>query len=324
MAKNNVFGPVSSRRLGQSLGIDPILGIDASSVKICNWNCVYCQLGRTRPMTNARLEYVPLQALLDEAREVLSRFAPGEIDWVTVVGSGEPTLYCRLGELLRGLKALTDLPIAVITNGSLLYLPEVRDALLAADAVLPSLDAGNPHLYRRINRPLGELTFQRLVEGLIAFRQVYPGKLWVEVMLIQEVNDSPEELAEIAIWLAKIRPDRVDITLPTRPPAEPWVQPASPASVLAAEAVLGRQAHGVSEVVPDLQIQPGENLCDTILALVTRHPVPVDDLENALGPGGITRMRAALQELQHTGQAHIIERLGRRYLTAAEAYYAAP
>ena len=322
MKQRYVFGPVSSRRLGQSLGIDPILGIDTIPLKTCNWNCVYCQLGRSRPMTNERREYVPLDALLEEAACALSRFAPGEIDWVTVVGSGEPTLYIRLGDLLRGLKALAPMPVAVITNGSLLYQPEVREALLSADAVLPSLDAGSPDLYRRVNRPLGELTFQRLVDGLMAFREMYTGSLWVEVMLLQDLNDSPEALAEIGAWLAQIRPDRVDITLPTRPPAEPWVRPASAKNVLRAERLLGQAARCVPERSLDLHIKPGADLGAVILALVTRHPVPVDELERTLGADDGARLHAALQELLGSGQALFVERLGRRYLTAAGAYYA--
>ena len=142
-----VFGPVPSRRLGQSLGIDTI------PLKTCNWNCVYCQLGRTRPLTNTRREYIPCQDILTEVQQALSAHQPGEIDWVTFVGSGEPTLHSMLGGLIEQVKKLCDLPVAVITNGALLFLSKVRTELAVADAVLPSLDAGNPRLYRKINRP---------------------------------------------------------------------------------------------------------------------------------------------------------------------------
>ena len=115
-----VFGPVPSRRLGQSLGIDPI------PLKTCNWNCVYCQLGRTQPLTNQRKDYFPPQEILAEVRQSLDAHQPGEIDWVTFVGSGEPLLHASIGWLVRQVKKITELPVAVITNGSLLYLPEVR------------------------------------------------------------------------------------------------------------------------------------------------------------------------------------------------------
>ena len=168
---NYVFGPVPSRRLGQSLGIDPI------PHKTCNWNCVYCQLGRTQPLTNARLAYYPPEEILAEVKHALANLSPDEIDWITFVGSGEPILHSEMGFLIREVKAMTPLPVAIITNGSLLYLPEVRTDLSMADAVMPSLDVGNAQLYRKLNRPHGEVTFERLVDGLTAFRDEYQGKL---------------------------------------------------------------------------------------------------------------------------------------------------
>ena len=173
-----VFGPVPSRRLGQSLGIDPV------PLKTCNWNCVYCQLGRTRPLTNERKNYFPPEDIVAQVQEAMETHKPGEIDWVTFVGSGETTLHAGLGLMIWRVKSLTQLPVAVITNGSLLYLPDVREELAAADAVLPTLDAGNARLYQKINRPHPEITFERIKEGLSAFRKEYQGKLWVEVMLI--------------------------------------------------------------------------------------------------------------------------------------------
>ena len=147
-----VFGPVPSRRLGQSLGVDTI------PLKTCNWNCVYCQLGRSEPLINERREYVPREIIMAEVKETLQNHRPGEIDWVTFVGSGEPTLHSGIGWLIRQVKAFTDIPVAVITNGSLLYLPAVREELAPADAVLPTLDAGSAQLYRQINRPYPALT----------------------------------------------------------------------------------------------------------------------------------------------------------------------
>ena len=178
-----VFGPVPSKRLGQSLGIDPI------PLKTCNWNCVYCQLGRTRPVVLKRSNWVDPETILAQVRDALRDHGPGEIDWVTFVGSGEPALHLGLGDMIREIKRLTHIPVAVITNGSLLYLPEVREALLAADAVMPTLDAGNAELYRRINRPHPEITYERLLDGLLEFRECYTGKLWPEVMLVQGLND---------------------------------------------------------------------------------------------------------------------------------------
>jgi len=141
-----VFGPVPSRRLGRSLGIDPV------PFKTCNWNCVYCQLGRTTPMTNVRREFFPRFEIVAEVADTLAGPAAGEIDWITFVGSGEPLLHAGLGAMIREVKSLTPLPVAVITNGSLLYQRKIQEELMAADAVLPTLDVGSAKLYQTIKR----------------------------------------------------------------------------------------------------------------------------------------------------------------------------
>ena len=228
-----VFGPVPSRRLGQSLGIDTI------PLKTCNWNCIYCQLGRTVPLKSERREYFPRRDILAEVREALAYHQPGEIDWVTFVGSGEPTLHFGLGWLISWVKQLTDLPVAVITNGSLLYRWEVRKDLVMADTVMPLLDAGSADLYRRINRPHPSATFERLVNGLMAFRRDYEGKLCIEVMLVRGLNDSEDALRDIAEVLRQIGPNEVHINLPIRPPAETWVRPSDEEGLMRALSIIG-------------------------------------------------------------------------------------
>jgi wyosine [tRNA(Phe)-imidazoG37] synthetase (radical SAM superfamily) len=166
-----VYGPVPSRRLGQSLGIDPI------PLKTCNWNCVYCQLGRTKPVTNTRACHFPPEVIVEQVKQALNTHKRGEIDWVTFVGSGEPTLHIDIGWMIREVKAFTNLPVAVITNGTLLYQPMVREELAAADAVLPSMDAGTAELYRKINRPHPEITFERHLEGLICIQSGKQGEI---------------------------------------------------------------------------------------------------------------------------------------------------
>lgn len=310
-----VFGPVPSRRLGQSLGIDTI------PLKTCNWNCVYCQLGRTRPLTNERREYVPVDVVLRQVEEALERHEPGAIDWLTFVGSGEPTLHSGMGRLIAGVKELSDLPVAVITNGSLLYLPQVRQALKTADAVLPSLDAGSAQLYRKINRPHPETTFERLVNGMIAFRREYPGKLWVEVMLIQGMNDGEEALRDIAAMLKRIRPDEVHINLPTRPPAETWVQPANEEALLQAVVILSRTARVVHPAEGVFDLGCCDSVLEAILAIITRHPMRQDQLEKALAqwaPGKVNDLRA---ELEASGRAQVVERLGTRFWSAGQSHF---
>ena len=310
-----VFGPVPSRRLGKSLGIDPI------PLKTCNWNCVYCQLGRSVPLKLERAEYVPRQELLTEVKQTLAALGPGEVDWVTFVGSGEPTLHASLGWMIRQVKKITDLPVAVITNGSLLHLPEVREELYVADAVLPTLDAGNARLYKLINRAAPRLTFERHVEGLKLFRRGYAGKLWVEVMLVQGMNDSPEALQELAQVLQSIEPDEIHLTLPTRPPCETWVRPADEAGIRRAEEILGAD---VSVVIPDSsppQAARTGNLADAILGVVTRHPMREKELQVLFSHWSAAQVQEAIRELDDLHKIQSVERGGQSFWSAAGAHY---
>ena len=310
-----VFGPVPSRRLGQSLGIDPI------PLKSCNWNCVYCQLGRTIPMTNERKEYIPSEEILTQVQGALASSRPDEIDWITFVGSGEPTLHSGLGGLIRRVKSLTDKPVAIITNGALFYRREVRQELLAADAVLPSLDAGNPQLYRKVNRPWPDLTFERQIEGLSAFRREYAGKLWVEVMLIQGLNDTEEALREIADVLAVIEPDIVHLGLPTRPPAEAWVQPSDEEGLLRAHAILGEIAHVVHPAAGSFDLSGYDNLADAVMGIITRHPMREDELVKTLERYSPSELKSVLESLIDNNRAQIVTRYGVRFWCASNSYF---
>ncbi len=312
---STVFGPVPSRRLGQSLGIDPI------PAKTCNWNCVYCQLGRTVPLINERKEYIPRPEILAELQDALKAHRAGEIDWITFVGSGEPTLHSGIGWLIRAIKQITPIPVAVITNGSLLYLEEVRRDLLAADAVLPTLDAGNGQLYRKINRPWPEITFERLLDGLKSFSREYQGKLWVEVMLIEGLNDPPQALIEITEILKEIHPDQVHINLPTRPPAEAWVKAPSQEGVLRAISILGEIAHPVSPAEGSFDLSGHASIEEAILDILTRHPVEEKVLQQNIDRYVPGQAGQVLQNLLESGQVQIVERFGDRFWSIARAVY---
>jgi wyosine [tRNA(Phe)-imidazoG37] synthetase (radical SAM superfamily) len=312
---NYVFGPVPSRRLGQSLGIDTI------PLKTCNWNCVYCQLGRTVPLTNERREYFPCEAILDEVEETLAKHTPGEIDWLTFVGSGEPTLHSGLGKLIAGVKAMSDLPVAVITNGSMLYMPQVRVALLEADAVLPSLDAGSARLYRKINRPHPQITFERLVNSLVLFRREYRGKLWIEVMLIEGLNDSDQALDDLAGLLKTIQPDEVHINSPTRPPAETWVKPASESTLLKALIKFSDTARAIHPAEGAFDLGCCDTVLEAVLEIITRHPMRQDQLEEALARWAPGQADHVLDDLEASGRAQVVERLGMRFWTAGRSRY---
>ena len=311
----HIYGPVPSRRLGRSLGIDPIPS------KTCNWNCVYCQLGRTTPMTAVRRDYFPRAEIVDQVQAALGAHRSGEIDWLTFVGSGEPTLHAGLGEMIRQVKSLTEIPVAVITNGAMLHRPDVREELSAADAVLPSLDAGSEALYRKINRALPEPTLEQIVEGLATFRRSYAGKLWVEVMLLKDVNDSEETLEELSVALRRIQPDEVHISLPVRPPAETWVQPPDEEGLMRATVILGQAARLIHPVQGDFDLSGDVDVVEAVIEVITRHPMREEELRRALhrwAPGEVTQ---ALAELASSGRARTVNRLGHKFWSAAEARY---
>lgn len=311
-----VFGPVPTHRLGRSLGIDPI------PAKTCNWNCVYCQLGRTVPLQNERREHIPTSAIEKEIESALAKITGDEVDWVTFVGSGETTLHSSLGDLIQKAKSLTVLPVAVITNGSLLSQPEVREELETADAVLPALDAGSAALYKKINRPWPKLTFEALVNGLEAFRRDYTGKLWIEVMLVKGLNDTEEALREIGALLRRIHPDLVHLAIPDRPPAEPWVQPADEPGIMRAMAILSEYSQVVHPSVGELQMREGGNLAEQVLAIITRHPILEQDLVLGLAKNHSSlEIQAVLDDLLTSGKAQVVIRYGRRFLCLGTAHF---
>ena len=307
----NVFGPVPSRRLGRSLGVDPV------PLKTCDFNCVYCQLGRTWHLEKKRKAFFNVSDIVAEIATGLSCSGSDDVDWITFVGSGETTLFSRLGSLIQYVKALTDVPVAVITNGSLLNDPHVRKELSVADAVLPSLDAGAEILFRRMNRPHRDLSFDRQVAGLIEFRQVFNGILWVEVMLVGNLNDSSSNLRNIAAVLERVEPDGIHISVPTRPPAEPWVVPPTRESLERATSILG----SVAEVLPriDIDVKSGadDGLESSILAIVRRHPMREDELVRNLARWAPVRVKESLAALAVRGEIRTVERLESRFWCAA-------
>jgi len=272
-------------------------------------------------MVNERKEYFPPKEILDEIDKALESHQPGEIDWVTFVGSGETTLHASIGWLIQQVKSLTNLPVAVITNASLLYLPEIRTALATADAILPSLDAGNAQLYHKINRPHPEATFERLLDGLATFRHAYNGKLWVEIMLLRGLNDSEEALRGMAAALQLIRPDEIHINLPTRPPVETWVLPPDEEGLLRARSILGGNAHVVHPASGVFELGGSESLVEEIISIVSRHPMQEKELIDTLkrwSPGEVT---TTLRKLELSGQVQRVERYGFRFWTASHSFF---
>ena len=312
----HVFGPVPTRRLGMSLGIDPV------PLKTCNFSCIYCQLGRTPRMTMKRRPFFGVTDIVGELATALARHQPGDIDWITLVGSGETTLCSRLGSLLYFVKTLSDLPVAVITNGSLLHLARVRADLADADAVLPSLDAGTEELFRGINRPHGDLRFADYVDGLVEFRKSYSGKLWVEVMLVGGVNDSTTALNDIAAVLERVEPDEIHLSTPIRPPAESWVRLPNTDGLDRAETILGRVAKVLRPVVTDGDPKIEGDLVEGILRVVSRHPLQEIELHRMLNRWVRGRVDETIAALVESDRLQVVKRLGRRFWCAADMVFA--
>jgi wyosine [tRNA(Phe)-imidazoG37] synthetase (radical SAM superfamily) len=212
-----IYGPVPSRRLGRSLGIDPLPS------KTCNYQCIYCQLGHTTHFSNLRENFFPVKEIVSEMKFAIPSNRD-KFDYISFVGSGEPTLYKDLRFLILTAKTLTTKPICVITNGSLINKTDVKDALLISDVVMPSLDAGNEKDFIKINRPHPEIKYKSMVKGLIEFNANFTGYFWLEIMIMKGINDSREKLTEIKEKIDLIKPNRIDINVPIRPPTEEWVE----------------------------------------------------------------------------------------------------
>lgn len=284
-----VFGPVPSRRLGRSLGVDLV------PYKTCSFDCVYCQVGRTTRLTTEREEFVPLEQVVAEVRR---RLAEGvEADYVTLSGSGEPTLYARLGELIDAVKASTDVPVAVLTNGSLLWREEVRRELRRADLVVPSLDAGDPETFQRVNRPHPSISFEQLVDGLVRFREEFAGQLWLEVFMLADVTDE-DAARRMAAIVGRIQPDRIQLNTVTRPPADEGTRAMPPDKIKSYAAILG----GNVEVVSDFDYRGAELAAgadaDAVMNLLRRRPCSVEDVSEGLGLRRLEaeKLLAALQD----------------------------
>ncbi|PIU53101.1 MAG: radical SAM protein [Deltaproteobacteria bacterium CG07_land_8_20_14_0_80_60_11] len=288
----HLFGPVPSRRLGRSLGVDLI------PPKTCPYNCIYCEVGPTTCQTRQRFSY-QTEAMISEMADYLKDPGPAP-DFITMAGSGEPTLNLGLGRIIREIKAMTDIPVAVLTNGALLYLPEVRRELAAADVVLPSLDAAREETYRAINRPLPELSLESLLEGLMSFRREYRGRIWLEVMLLKGLNDTEDELTLLRRAIQKIAPDKIQINTAVRPVVEAAARPLDAGEMEAAAATLG----GPVEVIASFSradIVGISGRDDDFVEMLSRRPMTAPDLAQALGLP-LVQVVARLKRLQDSGR----------------------
>jgi len=273
------FGPIPSRRLGRSLGVNNI------PPKVCTYSCVYCQLGRTPEMRVERREFYDPEEVLRQIRAKVeaAREAGEAIDYLTFVPDGEPTLDVNLGREIALLRPL-GIPIAVITNGSLLWKEDVRADLMGADWVSVKVDAVRESVWRRVDRPHGSLRLAEVLEGVEAFARSYGGELVTETMLVRGVNDAEADLAEVADFLARLGPARAYISIPTRPPAEKWVLPPTEEAITRAYALFAGAVERVELLIGyegDAFAATGDAEGD-LLSITAVHPMRREAVEALL------------------------------------------
>lgn len=301
-----VYGPVPSRRLGRSLGVDLV------AFKTCTYDCIYCQLGRTTNRTTRRAEYVDTARVLAEVKAKLSLAPPP--DFVSLAGSGEPTLHSGIGEVIDGIKHLTQTPVAVLTNGSLLWKKEVRRALRKADLVMPSLDAGDRGMFQRVNRPHPKIGFEKMVAGLAEFTRGFPGQVWLEVLLVEGFTGNALQADRIAALAERIHPARLQINTVTRPPGEGFARPV-PRDRLER---LARRFPGSVDLIAEappagrLAVRAAAAEDADILELLARRPCTCEGVAAGLG---LHHQAAAkrLESLAGAGAVSVIRKAGKAY-----------
>jgi len=306
-----LFGPVPSRRLGRSLGVDIV------PFKLCTLDCVYCQIGGTTEKTIERREYIAVKPVLDELRKKLAQGI--KADFITISGSGEPTLNSRLGEFIDGIKKITEIPVAVLTNGTLLYREDVRADCAKADVVLPSLDAGDIETFEKVNCPHGDISIETLISGLCEFRKDYTGLIWLEVFLVDGLNTTAGAIGKIRDAIEKIRPDKVQLNTAVRPTAESAIKKLEPERMQAIADRLSKSckvevvtdfALGTAGIEAGAEMHFGQNQnVETLLSMLKRRPCSLNDICAALG---LHRNEALkyIGHLQNRGDIHCEKRDG--------------
>ncbi len=293
LAPSRVYGPVPSRRLGRSLGVDLV------PFKTCPYNCVYCQLGPTTRHTAERAAFFPAQAV---AADVLDKVQTSRPDVITVAGSGEPTLNTGLGDLIEAIKVATEVPVALLTNGALFRDPEVCREAALADLVLPSLDAGDEEFFQWVNRPVEGLTLDEVTEGLVRFREVYRGGIWLEIMILQGFTELPQQLHAIAERARRIRADSIQLNTPVRPATFDFVRPVAHDRLASFCEWFEPEAKVVAEDPAEAKkAQPSCADAERILGLLGRRPCTLQDVCSGLGtvaPGTLKVLEVLVREGQ--------------------------
>jgi len=300
------YGPVPSRRLGLSLGVDVL------PYKTCSLDCIYCQLGRTSNLAVERKSFFPREEILAEVITVVSETNPA---YVTFSGSGEPTLNSDIGWLIREIKSKSGRPVAVLTNSSLLWMPEVREEIKPADLVVPSLDAATEEVWKKLNRPHTDLDFSKVIEGLIDFSNEYAGQLWVEILLVKGMNDSAEHVKALNRILARMRFDKVQLNTVVRPPSEESALALSYEELRA----ISKELSVNTEIIAPYR-KKGKQVSahgdrERILAAIARRPMTVKHIEQSLGIPP-ERAKPTLEALIAEGKAKQVTHENKKFYEA--------
>ncbi len=272
-----LFGPVPSRRLGISLGVDLI------PYKTCDLDCLYCESGATTDHTVKRAEYYPLSEIKEELRHYLS--GSPKLDYITFSGAGEPTLYSRMGELITFIKQeFPAYQIALITNTTLFHDPEVRKEVEEVDLIVPSFDAADQKTFEKINRPVKELKIEEILGGFLTFTETFKGKIWAEIFIVQGVNDKLEVLENLKEWMDKFNPEKIQINSLDRPGTVEGLEKADMDTLLRVKTVMGEKAEIVVRRETRLEMDAFDgNVEDTITKTLRIRPMTIKDLSSATG-----------------------------------------
>jgi wyosine [tRNA(Phe)-imidazoG37] synthetase (radical SAM superfamily) len=284
-----VFGPVPSRRLGLSLGVD------LTPRKTCTYDCLYCQVGRTTRITAEPSPFVPVEEVIHELEQKLRRVTP---DFITLSGSGEPTLHSQIDQIIAYIKKRRDFRVAVLTNGSLLWREEVMERVVGADMIMPTLCTAFEETFRSIHRPHPGITLALLIRGLKDLRHAFRGQFFLEVMLLKGFNDREEEIAALKSVIEEIGPDRVQLNTVARPPSDPSAVALDRKALKDIEKCFGV----TGQIIADRRRKPKDQRSDAlsaqILEMARRRPVRPADVANALGVplGQVNHLMRTLEE----------------------------
>jgi wyosine [tRNA(Phe)-imidazoG37] synthetase (radical SAM superfamily) len=286
-----VFGPVPSRRLGLSLGVD------LTPRKTCTYDCLYCQVGSTTRITAEPSPFVPVEEVIHELEQKLRRVTP---DFITVSGSGEPTLHSQIDQIIAYVKRRRDFRVAVLTNGSLLWREEVMERVVGADMIMPTLCTAFEETYRAIHRPHPSITLDLLIRGLKDLRRAFRGQLFLEVMLLKGFNDREGEIVALKSVIEEIGPDRVQLNTVVRPPSDPSAVALDRKALKDIEKCFGV----TGQIIADRQRKPKDQRSDAlsaqILEMAGRRPVRPADVANALGVP-LSQVNNLMRTLEESG-----------------------